>query len=63
MCIFLVELMTKKQPIIYGAPPPPGSHSKHAKRTFVDGTYNYLGELRLVDHVATRVMKQPNKHI
>jgi hypothetical protein len=49
----------KKRPVIYGAPPPPDSRSKHAKRMFVDGTYDYLGEPRLVDHAATRVKCRP----
>jgi hypothetical protein len=49
----------KKGPVIYGAPPPPDSRSKHAKRTFVDGTYDYLGEPRLVDRAATHVKRRP----
>jgi hypothetical protein len=49
----------KKRPVIYGAPPPPDSRSKHAKRTFVDGTYDYLGEPHLVDRAATHVKRRP----
>ena len=55
MCVLSVELTTKKWPVIYGAPPPPDSHVKHAKWTFMDGTHDFLGEPYLINNAATHI--------
>ena len=59
MCVLSVKLTTKKQPVIYGAPPLPDSHMKHAKRTFVDGTHDFLGEPCLINNAATHIKHCP----
>ena len=55
ICVLSVELTTKKRPVIYGAPPPPDSHVKHAKWTFMDGTHDFLGEPYLINNAATHI--------